>query len=106
VELKGGLQADSAGEQVDIGIGARRRVSGLATLELNRVELMARLTRRSWKKKEEKKGELGSGKPYDEQGEVEATLAIPALSRRRRRDEGEEEERIRTGARKRAGSKS
>ena len=36
---------------------------------------------------------------------MEATLAISALSNGRQRDEGEEEERIRTDARKRVGSK-
>ena len=55
---------------------------------------MARLTKK--KIKEEKKGELGSGKPYDECFEVEVTLDIPVVSWGRRRDEGEEEERIRT----------
>ena len=50
-------------------------------------------------KKKEKKGELGSGgsgKPYDECSEVEVTLDIPVVSWGWRRDEGEEEERIRT----------
>jgi hypothetical protein len=54
------------------------------------VKLMARL------KKKEKKGELGSGKPYDECSEVEVTLDIPVVSWGWRWDEGEEEERIRT----------
>ena len=53
---------------------------------------MARLT----KKKKEKKGELGSGKPYNEGSEVEVTLDIRVVSWGWRRDEGEEEERIRT----------
>ena len=44
----------------------------------------------------EKKGELGSGKPYDGCSEVELTLDIPVVSWEWRRDEGEEEERIRT----------
>ena len=52
---------------------------------------MARL-----KNKKEKKGELGSGKPYDGCSEVEVTLDIPVVSWGWRRDEGEEEERIRT----------
>ena len=52
---------------------------------------MARL-----KKKKEKKGELGSGKPYDERSEVKVTLDIQVVSWGWRRDEGEEEERIRT----------
>ena len=52
---------------------------------------MARL-----KKKKEKKGKLGSGKPYDGCSEVEVTLVIPVVSWGWRRDEGEEEERIRT----------
>ena len=52
---------------------------------------MARL-----KKKKEKNGELGSGKPYDGCSEVEVTLDIPVVSWGWRRDEGEEEERIRT----------
>ena len=52
---------------------------------------MARLTQ----KKVEKKGELGSGKPYDGCREVEVTLDIPVVSWEWRRDEGEEE-RIRT----------
>ena len=37
---------------------------------------------------------LGSGKPYDEGSEVEATLAIPAWSHEQQRDKGGEEERI------------
>ncbi len=53
---------------------------------------MARLK----KKKREKKGKLGSGKPYDGCSEVEVTLVIPVVSWGWRRDEGEEEERIRT----------
>ena len=53
---------------------------------------MARLT----KKKVEKKGELGSGKPYDGCREVEVTLVIPVVSWGWQLDEGEEEERIRT----------
>ena len=48
------------------------------------------------KKKKEKKGKLGSGKPYDGCIEVEVTLVIPVVSWGRRRDDGEEEERIRT----------
>ena len=59
---------------------------------------MARLTRRTYKKKRRKKRELGSGMPYDECGEVEVTLDIPVVSWGWRRDEGEEEERIRTEA--------
>ena len=51
------------------------------------------------------KKKIGSGKPYVEGSEVEATLTIPALSNGRHRDEWEEEERIRTDARKRVGSK-
>ena len=47
-------------------------------------------------KKKEKKGKLGSGKPYDGCSEVEVTLVIPVVSWGWRRDEGEEEERIRT----------
>ena len=56
---------------------------------------MARLI----KKKKEKKGELGSGKPYDGCREVllcKVTLDIPVVSWEWRRDEGEEEERVRT----------
>jgi hypothetical protein len=41
---------------------------------------MARLTKKIKNKKEEKKGELGSGKPYDECSEVEVTLDIPVVS--------------------------
>ena len=48
------------------------------------------------KKQKEKKGKLGSGKPYDGCSEVEVTLVIPVVSWGWRRDEGEEEERIRT----------
>jgi hypothetical protein len=44
---------------------------------------------------EEKKGELGSGKPYDECSEVEVTLDIPVVSWGWWWDDGEEEERIR-----------
>ena len=40
----------------------------------------------------------------NEGGEVEAILAIPALSNGRQRDEGKEEERIMINARKQAGS--
>jgi hypothetical protein len=50
------------------------------------VELMTRL-----KKKKEKKGKLGSDKPYDGCSEVEVTLFIPVVSWGCRRDEGEEE---------------
>ena len=53
---------------------------------------MARLT----KKKVEKKGELGSGKPYDGCREVEVTLDIPVVSWGWWQDEGEEEELTRT----------
>ena len=56
-----------------------------------------RIGSESGKPKEKKrKKDLGSGKPYDGGGEVEAALAIPALSngRTRWRDGGEEEERI------------
>jgi hypothetical protein len=52
---------------------------------------MARL-----KKKKEEKEELGSGKPYDECSKVQVTLDIPVVFWGWRRDEGEEEERIRT----------
>ena len=48
------------------------------------------------KRKKKEKGELGSGKPYDECSEVEVTFDIPVVSWGWRRDEGEEEERIRT----------
>ena len=57
---------------------------------------MAKLTRRCWPKKKREKGELGSGKPYDECSEMEAVLDIPVVSWGWRRGEGEEEERIRT----------
>jgi hypothetical protein len=53
---------------------------------------MARLT----KKKKEKKGELGSGKPYNEYSEKEVTLDIPVVSWGWWQDEGEEEELTRT----------
>ncbi len=43
------------------------------------------------KKKKEKKGKLGSDKPYDGCSEVEVTLFIPVVSWGCRRDEGEEE---------------
>ena len=46
--------------------------------------------------KKKKKGKLGSGKPDDGCSEVEVTLVIPVVSWGWRRDEGEEEERIRT----------
>ena len=52
---------------------------------------MARLN-----KKKEKKGKQGSGKPYDGCSEVEVTLDIPVVSWGWRRDDGEEEELIRT----------
>jgi hypothetical protein len=68
--------------------------SRVAALELNGVDLMARLTQK--KKQEEQKGELGSGKPYDGCSEVEVTLDIPVVSWEWRRDEGVQEERIRT----------
>jgi hypothetical protein len=58
------------------------------------VELMARL--KTKEREREKKGELGSGKPYDGCSEVEVTLDIPVVSWGWRRDEGEEEDRIRT----------
>ncbi len=51
-QRKGGLQAGGAGEQVDIGIGAERRIWGLATLELNGVKLMARLTKKKRRRRE------------------------------------------------------
>ena len=47
-------------------------------------------------KKVEKKGELEFGKPYDGCSEVEVTLDIPVVSWGWLRDEGEEEEWIRT----------
>ena len=47
---------------------------------------MARL-----KKKKERKGKLGSGKPYDGCIEVEVTLVIPVVSWGWQLDEGEEE---------------
>jgi hypothetical protein len=46
--------------------------------------------------KKNEKGELGSGKPYDECSEMEVGLDIPVVSWGWRRGEGEEEERIRT----------
>ena len=52
--------------------------------------------RKAQKKKREKKCELGSGKPYDERSEVKVTIDIQVVSWGWRRDEGEEEERIRT----------
>ena len=57
---------------------------------------MAKLTRRCWQKQKREKGELGSGKPYDECSEVEVALDIPVVSWGWRRGEGEEEEQIRT----------
>ena len=42
------------------------------------MKLMAKLTRK--KKKEREKGELGSGKPYDERSEMETALDIPVAS--------------------------
>jgi hypothetical protein len=58
------------------------------------VELMARLKKKK-EREREKRGELGSGKPYDGCSEVEVTLDIPVVSWGWRRDEGEEEDRIR-----------
>ena len=69
----------------------RKADLGSGDLGLNGVQPMARL-----KQKKEKKGELGSGKPYDECSEVVVTLDIPVVSWGRRWDEGGEEERIRT----------
>jgi hypothetical protein len=48
------------------------------------------------KREREKKGELGSGKTYDGCSEVEVTLDVPVVSWGWRRDEGKEEDRIRT----------
>ena len=56
---------------------------------------MARL-RRKREREREREGRTRSGKPYDGCSEVEVTLDIPVVSWGWRRDEGEEEERIRT----------
>ena len=43
-------------------------------------------------RKKGRKKEIGFGKPYDEGSQVEATLAILALSNEQQLDEGEEED--------------
>jgi hypothetical protein len=59
------------------------------------VELMARL-KKERERERERKGELVSGKPYDGCSEVEVALDIPVVSWGWRRDEGQEEDQIRT----------
>ena len=57
---------------------------------------MARLKKKKSEREREKKGELGSGKPYNGCREVEVTLDVPVVSWGWRQDEGKEEDRIRT----------